>query len=115
MLPRIDKRLCNQQITLKIPDGKRDRYGHTKAVTKTIDHVLVQPQTIYTGDSNSRKVTANAVVFLFARITEPMPNLDKDSVGWKLEFEGNEYTITNLVDNREPFSNKVYSYELEVL
>lgn len=115
MLPRIDRRLCNQQIVLKIPDGERDRYGRTKTITKSINHVLVQPQTIYSGDSNSRKVTANAVVFLFAQITEPMPNLDKDSVGWKLEFEGNEYTITNLVDNREPFSNKVYSYELEVL
>ena len=47
--------------------------------------------------------------------SDPLPKLDRDSVGSKLIFEGKEYTITNIVDNREPYSNDVYSYELEVL
>ena len=82
---------------------------------KMLENVLVQPQTIYSGDSNNRKITANAIVFLFAKISDPLPKLDRDSVGSKLIFEGKEYTITNIVDNREPYSNDVYSYELEVL
>ena len=110
MIPRIDRRLCNQSVTLKIPVGELDKYGKQKT-----EEVLVQPQTIYSGDSNNRKITANAIVFLFAKISNPLPRLDRDSVGNKLIFEGKEYTITNIVDNREPYSNDVYSYELEVL
>lgn len=115
MIPRIDRRLCNQSVTLKIPVGKLDKYGKQKTEEVEVKNVLVQPQTIYSGDSNNRKITANAIVFLFAKISNLLPRLDRDSVGNKLIFEGKEYTITNIVDNREPYSNDVYSYELEVL
>lgn len=112
---RIPKRLCNQSITLKVPNGKEDDYGKPTVVEQKIQHCLVQPQTIYSGSNNDRTVTANAIVFLFAQVTEPMPVITPDSVGWHLDFEGRDYTITNVVDNREPYSNDVYSYELEVL
>lgn len=115
MIPRIDRRLCNQRITLKIPVGELDKYGKQKTEKVEVEHVLVQVQTIYSGDSNNRRITANAIVFLFAKISNPLPKLDRDNVGNKLIFEGKEYTITNIVDNREPYSNDVYSYELEVI
>lgn len=115
MISRIDRRLCNQRITLKIPVGELDKYGKQKTEKVEVEHVLVQVQTIYSGDSNNRRITANAIVFLFAKISNPLPKLDRDNVGNKLIFEGKEYTITNIVDNREPYSNDVYSYELEVL
>lgn len=115
MIPRIDRRLCNQSVILKIPVGELDKYGKQKTEKVEVENVLVQPQTIYSGDSNNRKITANAIVFLFVKISNPLPRLDRDSVGNKLIFEGKEYTITNIVDNREPYSNDVYSYELEVL
>ena len=76
---------------------------------------LVQPQTIYSGSNNSRTITANAIVFLFAQISDPLPQITPDWIGNHLTFENRDYTITNIVDNREPYSNKVYSYELEVL
>ena len=44
-----------------------------------------------------------------------MPELGPDCVGWHLQFAGRDYMITRFVDNREPFGNDVYSYELEVL
>lgn len=115
MIPRIDKRLCNQKITLKIASGELDKYGKQKTESVEINNVLVQPQTIYSGDSNSRKITANAIVYLFTKISDPMPRIDKQMIGCKVIFEEHEYTITNIVDNREPYSNDVYSYELEVL
>ena len=115
MVPRIPKRLCNQSIALMIPTGKLDKYRKPVTETITIDHVIVQPQTIYTGSNNDRTVTANAVVFLFAGVSEPMPKLTSDCVGWHLTFEGRDYAITTFVDNREPYSNEVYSYELEVI
>lgn len=115
MLPRIPKKMCNQSIKIEVANGKEDGYGHVQTEDVALDHVLVQPQTIYSGTSNNRTITANAVVFLFAGVTTPMPKIDKNWVGYHLTFEGNDYTITNIVDNREPYSNDVYSYELEVL
>lgn len=115
MIPRIPKRLCNQGISLLVPTGKLDKFRKPVTETITIDNVIVQPQTIYSGSNNDRTVTANAVVFLFAEISEPMPKLTPDCVGWHLTFEGRDYAITTFVDNREPYSGKVYSYELEVI
>lgn len=114
-LPKIPAKFCNQAITLALPAGEMDRYGKRQTVTLKIDRVLVQPQTIYSGDSNSRKIVANAIVFLFAGVSTPLPQLDKSAIGSKVTFEGKDYTVTNIVDNREPFGNAVYSYELEVL
>lgn len=115
MLPRILKKMCNQTITLALPTGEEDDYGKQVVKQQQIDNVIVQPQTIYAGNSNGRQVTANAVVFILGQVSAPMPELGPDCVGWHLQFEGRNYTITRFVDNREPFSNDVYSYELEVL
>lgn len=115
MLPRIPKRLCNQSIVLHVANGEEDDYGKQKTVDMSVNNVLVQPQTIYSGSNNSRTITANAIVFLFAQITEPLPKITPDWIGTHLTFEGRDYTITNIVDNREPYNNKAYSYELEVL
>lgn len=115
MLPRIPKRLCNQSIVLHVENGEEDDYGKKKKTDMPVNHVLVQPQTIYSGSNNSRTITANAIVFLFAQITEPLPKITPEWIGTHLTFEDRDYTITNIVDNREPYSNKVYSYELEVL
>lgn len=115
MLPRIPKRLCNQSIVLHIANGEEDDYSKQKTVDMPVNNVLVQPQTIYSGSNNSRTITANAIVFLFAQISDPLPQITPDWIGTHLTFEDRDYTITNIVDNREPYSNKVYSYELEVL
>lgn len=115
MLPRIPKRLCNQTITMLIPTGKLDKYRKPATQSQEISNVLVQPQTIYSGANNDRTVTANAVVYLFAGVSSPFPKLTPDCVGWHLTFEGRDYAIVNFVDNREPYSDKVYSYELEVI
>lgn len=115
MLPHIPKRLCNQTITMFIPIGKLDKYRKPVTQSQEINNVIVQPQTIYSGANNDRTVTANAIVYLFSGVSDPLPSLTPDCVGWHLTFEGRDYAIVTFVDNREPYSNKVYSYELEVI
>ena len=115
MLPRIPKRMCNQSVILHVPSGVEDDYGKQQTENKTVNNVIVQPQTIYSGSNNSRTITANAIVFLFAGISSPMPRLTPDCIGWHITFEDHDYTITNFVDNRDPYGNDMYSYELEVL
>lgn len=81
----------------------------------TVQSVVFQPQTIYTGTNNDRQIVANAVVFLYKNISQPIPKLSKANIGSKITFEGEEYTVQKIVDNRNPFSNELWSYELEVL
>lgn len=118
MIPRVAKRFCQQSIELiETQEGKKDRFGNAKKTTvrALINNVVVQEGTVYSGTNNSRQITANATIFMYAGVTTPLPHFDKSYMGRKLLYEGNEYTITNIVKNKEPFSNKVYSYEIEVL
>lgn len=116
MIPVMPKRFCDQSITLKLLNGKTDRYNKPEyEPEQQIENIIFQPQTIYSGSNNNREVVANAIAFLFAGVSTPFPKLGKDHIGSKLIFEGKEYTIQKIIDNRSPFSNEIYTYELEVL
>lgn len=108
--------MANQSVSLKIKTSETDNWG--KPIFKDIQNInncVVQPQTVYSGTNNNRQIVANAIVYFFANITDPYPKLSPDNVGSKIIFEGKEYTITQIIDNRHPFSNDPWSYELEVL
>lgn len=116
MIPKIPKRMAMQTVTLKVPTGDVDAWGNPDYEKVIIRNCVVQPQTIYSGTNNDRQIVANAIVFFYSGITTPLPVLKHDAVNnYKLIFEDVEYTVTNIVDNRHPYSNDVYSYELEVL
>ncbi len=115
MIPLMPKELCNQSITLRLLDGNDKWQKPVFSEPITINHMIFQPQTVYSGSNNNRQVVANAIAFLFAGVSDPMPVINKNHVGSKIDFEGETYTITTIVDNRNPYSNEVYSYELEVL
>lgn len=80
-----------------------------------ISQVVFQPETVYQGTNNDRQIVANAVVFLYAGVTSPLPYLTQDNLQSIITFEGHDYKLQRLVDNRNPFSNELWSYELEVL
>lgn len=116
MIPKIPKRMAMQTVTLKVPTGDVDVWGKPEYEKVIIRNCVVQPQTIYSGTNNDRQIVANAIVFFYSGITTPLPMLKHGAVNnYKLIFEDVEYTVTNIVDNRHPYSNDVYSYELEVL
>ncbi|MGY5261914.1 putative minor capsid protein [Lactiplantibacillus plantarum] len=118
MVSLIPKSMANQTITLKkyLGTDPNDIYNDSPLYeTSIIENCVFHPQTIYTGTNNSREVVANAIVYLYAGVSTPFPTLTKANYGSKIEFEGNEYSLQTIVDNRDPFSNDVISYELEVL
>ncbi|MFT8392441.1 MAG: putative minor capsid protein [Liquorilactobacillus ghanensis] len=118
MAPLIPKSMANQTITLKkyLGTDPNDIYNDSPLYeTSTIENCIFQPQTIYTGTNNNREVVANAIVYLYAGVSTPFPTLTKANYSSKIEFEGNVYSLQTIVDNRDPFSNEVLSYELEVL
>ena len=115
MIPLMPKQYCNQSNTLRLIDGHDKWQKPTFSEPITITHMIFQPQTVYSGSNNNRQVVANAIAFLFGGVSDPMPVINKNHVGSEIDFEGETYTITTIVDNRNPYSNEVYSYELEVL
>lgn len=115
MMPRVPRRFCNQSIILKLKNGKTDLYNKPDFDDYQIDKMIYQPQIIYSGDNNNRKITANAIAFLYPGISTNVPKLKSTDIGSKLVFDDDELTITNIVINLDPYSNEVYSYELEVL
>ena len=114
---KFPKNAAKQTITLKKYLGESDSmYPEPEYATPVqIDHVVFQPETIYQGTNNDRQIVASAVVFLYANVSSPMPKLTQDNLRSVITFEGHEYTLERLVDNRQPFSNELFSYELEVL
>ena len=115
MIPLIPKEYCNQSIVLRLIQGKDKWQKPIFSDPITIKNMIFQPKTVYSGTNNNRQVVANAIAFLFGGVSDPMPTISKNNVGSEIDFEGETYTITTIVDNRNPYSNEVYSYELEVL
>lgn len=109
--------LCNQSVILtKSYQSETDMYGQQKkeepvTVTKCVVHLATR----YTGSNDNRQLVANGTVFFYADITSPMPELNKDSLGSKIEFEGNTYTVQTITESKQPLSDDLFAYKLEVL
>lgn len=115
MIPQMPKEYCNQSITLKLKKGIDKWQKPIFDEDIVIENMIFQPQTVYSGSNNNRKVVANAIAFLFVDVSSPFPTITKEHIGSEIVFEKNTYTLVTIIDNRNPLSNEVYSYELEVL
>lgn len=116
MIPKFPKYLANQTVTFEKFIGREGPYKEPKYEKPiVINNCVFQPQTVFSGTNNNQEVTANAILFLYAGVSNPIPTLSKDNYQSKVTFEGHEYIVKSIVDNRDPYSNEVWSYELEVL
>lgn len=108
--------MANQSATLikHVSSSTEDGERINEEVKTDMEHVVFQPGTIYSGTGNDRTITANGVLFLYTNVTTPMPNLTDKDIGSMVEIEGSFYKIQRIIDNREPFSNDIWSYEIEV-
>ena len=94
------KNMCNQNIILKL---------------KVEDPDDIYARTVYEGSNNNRQIVSNATVMLYSGITTPFIELTKDHLGSKVEYNGIEYTLTNISESRDPFSDELYQYKLQVV
>lgn len=115
-IPKFPKELATQSIVYLPKSTELDDWGQpTKTDKVAINQCVVQPTTIYSGNNNNREIVANAVVFLYQGVTTPMPTLGRNDVGSKIEYGGDTYTVTKIDTNINPYTNEVWSYELEVI
>jgi hypothetical protein len=114
----VPRALCNQSVILiKAYQSQTDNMYHEVKLDApvTINNCVVHLATKYTGTNNDRQLVANGTVFLYADVSSPMPSLSKDNLGSKIEFAGNEYTIQTITESKQPLSDEMFAYKIEVL
>ncbi len=114
-IPTIPRSMANQTITFCKQSNKTDKYGKTLPSEQIqINNVVVQEDPVYSGTNNNREIQANAVIFVYADISDPIPAITQKDLGSKVIFESTEYTLKRVVTNRNPFNDELWGYELEV-
>ena len=92
--------------------GKDDWDNDKYAEPITIKHVRFDDTTVFSRDSTQNKILAEAIVFIDARHSKPLPTFKERS---KITFNGRTYTLKKIVDCYYPHKNEVRHYELEVI
>lgn len=109
--------MCNQSIIIKrkIEDDLYNEATYDDGIE--IKNYVVHLRTIYSGTNNDRQIVANGTVMLYQDISEPFISLSKQDIENKAKiiYEGQEYTLTNINEDYEPFSNKLYQYKLTMI
>ena len=111
------KNMCNQNIILKLKvEDPDDIYGESTDFDEIkLDNCVVHARTVYEGFNNNRQIVSNATIMLYAGITTPFIKLTKDHLGSKVVYNDIEYTLTNISESRDPFSNELYQYKLQII
>lgn len=113
----VPKFACNQSIIFtKTYQGQTDMWGNQKQDDPvTIKNCVVQMQTEYSGTNSNRTLLANGVVFLYTDVSTPFPTLAKDNLQSKIDYEGKTYTVNTIDELKQPTSDELFAYKLEVL
>ena len=102
----VDKFIYREYIG--IGRDKQPTYGEPI----NIDFVRIDRHTVFSRDTNDARIVAKAVIYCYADHTTPfLPYLERSLI----EFDGKEYTITNLITVNHWARNEVWAYELEVI
>lgn len=78
----------------------------------TVQHVRFDDSTVFSRDNVQTKVLANAVIFVDAQISNPIPDFKEQS---RVKFNNREMVIQKVVPCYYPTENKIHHYELEVI
>lgn len=108
----MDKRLLVHEIEYSEYDGL-DRYKQPSYKEPiTITDVRVDESTVFSRDTTQSKVLANAVVFVYNGLSVPFIDFKEQS---KVVYNGREYITQRIIPIYEPYTNELFSYEIEVL
>lgn len=77
-----------------------------------IRYVRIDKDTMYSSSSAGKEIDYNAVIFCYEGLTEPLTSFTEQS---KVVFDGVDHIVTKVITNKEPYSSKLYSVELEVV
>lgn len=90
-----------------------NRYSEPEyALPITIKNCRIARGSEYTSTTSGKQLLYNAVVFCVKGITTPLPEFKTESI---VIFDGIEHKVIKVIPIYEPYTEKIYSYELEVV
>lgn len=93
--------------------GEKDDWGKERFEEPIIiKYVRFDDSTVFSRDQMQTKVLAEAIVFVDAKHSTPIPEFKEQS---KVTFNNKEYVIQKVVTCYYPTKNAVHHYELEVI
>jgi len=77
-----------------------------------IQHVRYDPQTVMSRDGTQTKIQADAVIFVDAVHSTPIPEWVEES---RITLNGRQWTLKKVVPCYQPESDEIHHWELEVI
>ena len=77
-----------------------------------INNCRIDAETVFSYGAGGKTLLYNGLIICYAGITTPLPDFKDQS---KIVYDNKEHTITRVIPVKEPYSNSIYSYEIEVV
>lgn len=77
-----------------------------------INNCRIDFATIYSRDKSQKQVVANMLILCYQGVTTPFIDFKEQS---KIIYQDKEYILQKVIPITQPYSNELFSYELEVL
>lgn len=111
-IPKPPLETLNETVTYLEYISEGDYNKREYAVKKEIQHVRIDRSSKYSWNGKNKEIQYKAVVLCYQDLTTPLPNFREQSI---LRFDGIDHVIVNVIPNKEPFKDVLYSVELEVI
>lgn len=112
MIRRIPKRMLIHSFEYSEYLKEDRNHKATYAAPVTVSSCRADFSTIYSRDSSEKKIVANCLIFCYNGQTSPFVAFKEQS---KINLGGRDMIIQKVVPVYEPYTNKLFSYELECL
>lgn len=111
-MPKVPKEFCIDDFIYKEYIGENNWSEPEYKPGTIIKNARIDRGSEYSSSSSGKQLLYHAVVFCYEGITTPIPTFKEQSL---LVFDGKDHVITKVIPIYEAYSNKLYSYELEVV
>ncbi|HEL2378518.1 TPA: minor capsid protein [Streptococcus suis] len=111
-MPKPPIEMLNETVGYLEYIGEGDYNKREYGDEQTIHHVRIDRSSKYSWNGKSKEIQYKAVVLCYQGLTTPLPIFKEQSI---LRFDGVDHVIINVITNKEPFKDALYSVELEVL
>ncbi|WP_156009327.1 putative minor capsid protein [Streptococcus ruminantium] len=111
-IPKPARDMLNESVIYRPYEGEGDWNRPVYGEPVTINKVRIDRTAVYSASTGGKVLLYNAVIFCFAGITSPILSFKERSV---LIFDNKEHVIQKVSPMKDPYSNDLYSVELEVI
>lgn len=113
----VDKRLLVHTVQVAKPTHTKDKtlYGEDEEpIWQVLNNVRFEEVISTQGTNNNKDRTRQAKLFVYPQFT-PEASFNDDWLGGKVMFDNVVHKITNIKCFSYPFSDGIFSYEIEVI